>query len=83
MLFNENHTLRVPPYRRSVAISAPNYMDTALYGNRVLRIPRYRRAIGIQREREYCLIVGFTICVLYLIFNKRFGKKEYIKFTCS
>ena len=35
ILLNGNHAVRLQRYRTAVAISAPRYMETALYGNRV------------------------------------------------
>ena len=34
---------RTQRYKRTVAISTPRYVETALYGNSVLRIPHYNR----------------------------------------
>ena len=48
MLVNRNRIVRALRYRRAIAISAPRYMETALYGKRILRIPRYRRAVTIS-----------------------------------
>ena len=41
-----------PHCSRTVAIRAPLYMETALYGSRVVREPCYRRAISAPFYKE-------------------------------
>ena len=54
MLLNGHRAVRPPPHRRTIAISFPNYVDTALNGNPVLSVLRYRRpaAILVPRNME-------------------------------
>ena len=50
MLLNGNRAVRVPLYRKAVVISAPRYVETALYVETV-RVPRYRRLGIIWKPR--------------------------------